>query len=119
MKPLLILMVCVVASIIGTPVSIAPKDIVGTWWTKLCDKYEGRYDFRPDFTYNGSCADMFDGGKWKLHQGGKLELISYSDFEKKTISDKSSRDIVVINRFAKKVMHVTLWDGKKDVWTKR
>jgi hypothetical protein len=52
-------------------------------------------------------------------QGGKLELISYSDFEKKTISDKSSRDIVVINRFAKKVMHVTLWDGKKDVWTKR
>jgi len=119
MKLLLIVTLCLIAGAVDVPVSIEPKDIVGTWWTKLCDRYEGRYDFRSDFTYGGSCADMIDGGKWKLHKGGKLELISYSDFDKKTISNGSSRDIVLINRFGKTVMHVTLWDGKKDVWTKR
>ena len=111
--------VCLVASAVGAPVSVEPKDIVGTWWTKLCDRYEGRYDFRADSTYSGSCADMIDGGRWKLHKGGKLELISYSDFDKKIISSRSSRDIVLIDSVSKKVMHVTLWDGKKDVWTKR
>ena len=119
MKSLLIFTVCLAASAIDLPPSTEPKNIVGTWWTKLCDRYEGRYDFRSDFTYSGSCADMIDAGRWKLHKGGKLELISYSDFEKKTISNTSSRDIVLINSFSKKVMHVTLWDGKKDIWTKR
>jgi hypothetical protein len=97
------------------------KDLIGAWITDVADDERGHYTFHSNFTYDGSKGDMLFAGRWKL-DGAKLELVSYSDFEKKILSNLPVSEHIVIRSFVGHTLSVTWHDGwrkgKSDVWKK-
>jgi hypothetical protein len=94
------------------------KDLVGAWTTDTADNEHGYYTFYSNVTYKGSKGDMLFAGKWKLLSGKKLELTSFSDFDKKIINNPPIREVVVIHGFDGHALSVTWRQGKRDVWKK-
>lgn len=121
-KPYTIAAVLLFAALSIEAAQFSAKDLVGGWTTDTADEERGHYTFYSDFTYKGSKGDMLFAGKWKLLSGEKLELISFSDFDKKIISNPPSREALAIHSFDGNALSVTRRDGwrhgKKDVWKK-
>lgn len=80
-------------------------DIVGVWTNRTCVYGSGRWEFRPNGKYEFICGTAIDGGKWELHSRGRLKLVSYSDYFKRTFSKDSYREIVVIRFSSPRIMH--------------
>ena len=110
---LIVLLICVaVTDVLG----IGPADLVGTWWGKGMHRYNAHYTLYADHTYSGGEADMLFEGRWKLHSGKKLELISR---EKAVLTNSRVRKLFVIDSFSRNSLRVTLEDGTHDTWTRK
>ena len=90
---------------IALAASFSANDLVGAWTLGTVDRNYARYTFWSDHLFTGSQGDMTFEGHWKL-AGQKLTLSG------------SRSDAVIITGFSGNALHVTLQDGKKDVWKK-
>ena len=119
----------VLASTAGAAaIDITAADLVGAWSGGTSSLGDRRYTFRADHTFDGIDGDAISAGKWKLHPSDKLELIYYSDYERKIISGSSKHGWIVIKSMTKARLEFVWFD--KDfspgfqysgggVWSKR
>jgi hypothetical protein len=70
-------------------------------------------------------GDAHSAGKWKLHDGNKLELILHYDYDPKPISHLSKREWIIIESISKGRMRLRWYSSfsghllPPEVWTKR
>jgi hypothetical protein len=102
------------AALVGAPVRIDPKDIVGKWR----DHGGTVYEFHSDLSYLIYLSDMEDAGVWRLLDHDKLELTRYDDPAKHLISKKSVRTIIKIEGFAPHILHTLGEKGYRNIWIK-
>ena len=92
---------------LGPPDTLQPQDLNGTWFSE-----EGtRWQLNSNGSYDMRFADMLDEGRWILQKHGKLELIGFDDPDKKTVSKKSTREVLTIERCGKNLMYVRMSYG--------
>lgn len=92
--------VLVITFLLGVAVAARAEttsaELVGEWSSGRPSHADWRlFTFRADHSWNGIADDVHGAGKWKLHEK-KLELIYYSDYEHKIISDSSKSDWILI-----------------------
>jgi hypothetical protein len=79
---------------------ITSTELIGTWFGGTSSQGDTRFTFRADHTFDGIDGDAISAGRWKLHRGNRLELIYYSDYDRKVISRSSKHGWLVIKRVA-------------------
>jgi hypothetical protein len=79
---------------------ITSADLVGEWFGGT-SSIVTRYTFRADHSFDYTGGDAHGAGKWRLHDGKKLELIYHYDYERKLISSLSKRDWIVVESVSK------------------
>jgi hypothetical protein len=96
MRVALLLTIVLASTTVHAGSDITSADLVGTWSCGTSSSLgNGRYTFRADHTFDGINGDAISAGRWKLHASNKLELIYYSDYERKTISRSSKHGWIV------------------------
>jgi hypothetical protein len=104
------------------------RELIGTWFGGTSSQGDRRFTFRADHTFDGIDGDAISAGKWKLHGGNKLELIYYSDYERKIISRSSKRGWIVIKPVTTNRIEMAYFDkdfspgfqlASAGVWTKQ
>jgi hypothetical protein len=101
----------------GQSAALQPSDIVGTWRDPCLDG-QGWWEFHRDGKYEFGCATAIDAGRWKVRPG-RLELVSYDDYLRKTFSKHSLRETIVIEHFTERAMRVRLPDGRRQTWHRK
>jgi hypothetical protein len=105
-------------------------DLVGEWSSGRPSHADWRlFTFRADHSWNGIADTIHGAGKWKLQGGKKLELVYYSDYQHKIVSDSSKSDWILIESIIGDHMRLRWYQkftGKytgqllpPEVWTKR
>jgi hypothetical protein len=132
-KSIILVPVLVVTFLLGVAVAVrggtTSADLVGEWSSGRPSHADWRlFTFRADHSWNGIAYDVHGAGKWKLHDGKKLELIYYSDYEHKIISN-SKIDWILIESIIGDHMRLRWYEkfaaketGKllpPEVWTRR
>ncbi len=117
---LLVLLFTSVTAASGT--EITSRDLIGTWRGQYYERDSTRFTFRPDHTFDGVDGDQLFAGKWRLHGGRRVDILLYSDYEKKLVSRTSLRRSIVLDPVNKTRFRISWQDGNHlynhDVWTK-
>jgi hypothetical protein len=122
--PLLMLLVANVAVAAGAEVTSA--DLVGKWVGNAPAGFH--IVLRADHSFDYIGGDAHGAGKWKLHDGKKLELIYHYDYDPKPISSSSKRSWLIIDSISKDRVRLTWYDkdlspgfqySSPEIWTKR
>lgn len=96
-----IFLVTFLALATASPASdITSRQLIGTWSGGSSSTGDNRFIFRADHTFDGITGDAIWAGKWKLHHGNNLELIFYSDDERKIVSRSSEHCWILIKPIA-------------------
>jgi hypothetical protein len=85
---------------VGASAEVTPAELVGQWHGGTSSR-PVRYIFRADHSFDSSGGDTHTAGKWKLHHGNKLELITHYDYDSKPISRSSPREWMIIESIDK------------------
>lgn len=134
MRRLVVLIAFLLAGAVAIGDQIRSADLVGEWTSGRPSEGGWRdFTFRPDHTFDGTGGDAHSAGKWKLHDGNKLELIIHYDYDANPITSASPREWALIESLSKGRMRVRWysWEYNKvspapdvrplpsEVWTKR
>jgi hypothetical protein len=116
-RPLLTTILLGVA--VAASAEVTTRNIVGEWVTDTASRgVANHFTFQADHSFRYSGGDAVGAGKWNLHEGKKLELIYYSDYERKVVSASSHRDWIIIESFSTGHMRANwLWGSGE--WTKQ
>jgi hypothetical protein len=119
-------MSCALAAIIllaashaATAAELRAKDLIGSWALGVAHQKNAYYRFWPDQRYTGVDGDMILRGTWRLfNHGRKLALTLGGGVPIDQLTVPPTSEIIVIDRFDSRTLHVALTDGQKEIWKK-